>query len=56
MNAKELKVDAETKIKTIVKDFVSQTGLELSYIKIEKEKTTGFVGKSEDTKVSIILE
>ena len=35
--------------------FVSQTGLELSYIKIEKEKTTGFVRKSEDTKVSIIL-
>lgn len=56
MNAKELKTEAEDKIKGIVTDFVKTTGLELSYIKVEKEKKIGFGRNSEDTKVSIILE
>ena len=56
MNTKELKTNAEAKIKEIVKEFSKTTGLDLSYIKVEKEKPTEFVNTLEDTKISIILE
>ena len=56
MNTKELKTKSEEEIKTIVDKFVETTGLDISYIKTEKEKSVGFATKNENIKVSIILE
>lgn len=55
MNAKELKKSCEDKIKNIVNEFETETGLNIHYIDVTSNQSVGFYNVK-DKKVSIKLK
>jgi hypothetical protein len=55
MNAKEFKKSCEEKIKSIVNEFETETGLNIHYIDVTSNQSVGFYNVK-DKKVSIKLK
>lgn len=53
MNAKDLKIKTENKIKEALKEFNNKTGLEISSVWVSKPREIGFISKTEEMQVSI---